>query len=133
MPTIFCCVAHLHVNIYFIHAALYMFVCEPYSYQQDNSYRFCTNRICFPSPSTLRKTQTHVHTHHTGQADPYATRGVSMVTPSSSKASSRGRVAQQPTNSIGHLVPAEVEVRGVGVDHRCGAVKRTNFLIVTNI
>lgn len=39
----------------------------------------------------------------------------------------------KPTDSIGHLVPAEVEVRGVGLDHRCGAVERTNFLVVANI
>lgn len=40
---------------------------------------------------------------------------------------------RKPTDSIGHLVPAEVEVRSVGMDHRCGAVKRTNFFIVTDI
>lgn len=40
---------------------------------------------------------------------------------------------RKPTSSIGHLVPTEVEVRGVGMDHRRGAVKRANFLIVTDI
>lgn len=40
---------------------------------------------------------------------------------------------RKPTGSIGHLVPAEVEVRGVGMDHRCGAVEGANFLIVTDI
>lgn len=40
---------------------------------------------------------------------------------------------REPTGSIGHLVPAEVEVRGVGMDHRCGAAKGANFLIVTDI
>lgn len=62
-----------------------------------------------------------------------ATHGVSMVTASSGQTSSMGRTGPLPTNSIGHLVPAEVEVGGVGLDHRCGAVKRTNFLIVTDI
>lgn len=40
---------------------------------------------------------------------------------------------RKPTGSIGHLVPTEVEVRGVGMDHWRGAVKRANFLIVTDI
>lgn len=43
------------------------------------------------------------------------------------------RQERKPTDSIGHLVPAEVEIRSVGMDHRCGAVKRTNFFIVTDI
>lgn len=40
---------------------------------------------------------------------------------------------RKPTDGIGHLVPAEVEVRGVGMDHGCGAVKRTNLFVVTDI
>lgn len=37
------------------------------------------------------------------------------------------------TDGIGHLVPAEVEVRRVGLDHGGGAVERTHLLIGTDI
>lgn len=60
-----------------------------------------------------------------------ATGGVTTATASSSQAS--WQVGKKPTNRVGHLVPAEVEVGGVGMDHRCGAVKRTNFFIVTDV
>lgn len=46
---------------------------------------------------------------------------------------SNGKGGVLPTNCIGHLVPAEVEIRGVGLDHRCGAIKWANFLIIANI
>lgn len=93
--------------------------------------------------SCINKNITHKHKHTQiitwANWMLVATHSVSMVTASSGRASSMGRAGPGallpwlPTNSIGHLVPAEVEVGGVGLDHRCGAVKRTNFLIVTNI
>lgn len=44
-----------------------------------------------------------------------------------------GGRGSQPTNRVGHLVPAEVEVGSVGLDHRRGAVERTDFLVVANV
>lgn len=60
-----------------------------------------------------------------------ATGGVTTATASSSQAGRQ--VGKKPTDGVGHLVPAEVEVGGVGMDHRRGAVKRTNFFVVTDV
>lgn len=116
-----------------------------FCYEQCQGYRFNTSFFkCFITfcinNKTYKETHAHVRTH--AQVITWASRtlvithDVSMVTRSSAamgRVGPRELLPWQPTNSIGHLVPAEVEIRGVGLDHRCGAVKRTNFLIVTNI
>lgn len=37
------------------------------------------------------------------------------------------------TDAVGHLIPAEVEVRRIGLDHGRGSIKRTHLLIGAEI
>lgn len=111
-----------------------------FCYEQCQGYWFNTSFFfkIFITFCVNNKTYTETHAQVITWASRMLviTHDVSMVTRSSAamgRVGPRELLPWQPTNSIRHLVPAEVEIRGVGLDHRCGAVKRTNFLIVTNI